>query len=43
MNRSSNYSTSYKKNKTSGFRKFSQNHKGRKILKMRRKKGRKVL
>ena len=43
MNRSYTLSTSYKKNKASGYRKFAKTKKGRKIIKMRRKKGRKII
>ena len=43
MNRAFTYKKSYKKNKTSGYRKFTKTHKGRKIIQKRRKKGRKIL
>ena len=43
MNRSYTYKKSYKKNKTSGFRKFMKTHKGRKIIKAKRNKKRHVL
>lgn len=43
MNRSFQSSRSHKKNKACGYRKFSKTHQGRKILRMRRKKGRKIL
>lgn len=43
MNRSHTSNKSYKKNKASGYRKFIKTNKGRKIIQMKRKKGRKIL
>jgi len=42
MNRSYKGNTSHKKNKASGYRKFTKTSKGRKIIQMKRKKGRKI-
>ena len=43
MNRSYTYKKNYKKKRTSGFRKFMRTYKGRKIIKARRNKKRKIL
>ena len=43
MNRSYTYKKSHKKNKASGFRKFMKTHKGRKIIRTKRSKKRKIL
>lgn len=43
MNRSYTYKRSHKKNKASGFRKFMRTHTGRKIIRTRRNKKRKIL
>ena len=42
MNRSYKSSSSHKKNKASGYRKFTKTSKGRKIIQLKRKKGRKI-
>ena len=42
MNKANN-KNSYKKSKASGYRRLSQTKKGKKILKTRRQKGRKIL
>ena len=43
MNRSNTCNKSRKKNRASGYRKFIKTSAGRKIIKMRRKKKRKIL
>lgn len=43
MNRSYKSNKSHKKSKASGYRKFTKTSAGRKIIKLKRKKGRKVL
>lgn len=43
MNKSQSYSQSHKKRKAAGYRKFMKTSKGRKIIKTRRRKGRKIL
>lgn len=43
MNKSRISSNSLKKKKASGYRKFTKTHQGRKILQMRRRKGRQVI
>ena len=43
MNRSYTYKKNYKKNKASGFRKLMKTYKGRKIIKTKRNKKRKIL
>lgn len=43
MNTSYTYKKSHKKNKASGYRKLAKTSTGRKIIKIRRKKGRKIL